>query len=189
MMIPGRLNTFLSATAVLSLLLLAGGCSSPDISDLDQWTQEVMARPGGRIEPLPEIKPYEAYTYKSAVEGKPDPFTLFYQQRPAQPEEIADTGLTREMEMEIRNRNREELEQFELDSLRMVGTLEDNAEMWGIIVDPDGIVHRVKVGNYVGRNIGKILNIYEDRIELREIIKNSQGRWEERQASLALNGQ
>jgi Tfp pilus assembly protein PilP len=90
------------------------------------------------------------------------------------------------MEMEIKTRNREELEEFELDSLRMVGTMEDTTDHWGIIVDTDGIVHRVSVGNYMGMNIGKIVNIFEDRIELREIVKNNQGRWEERQAALAL---
>ena len=173
------------AVAAAALLLLAG-CVNTDISDLDQWTQEVMQRPGGRIEPLPEIKPYEAYTYKAADEGKVDPFQLFDQQRQAQPEQVADAGLTQEMEMEIRNRNREELEQYELDSLKMVGTMQDEEDQWGIIVDPDGMVHRVQVGNYAGRNIGKIVNIYEDRIELREIIRNSQGRWEERQAAIAL---
>ncbi|MEX2352951.1 MAG: pilus assembly protein PilP [Gammaproteobacteria bacterium] len=174
---------------VLGTFLAVAGCVSNDISDLDQWTQEVMARPGGRIEPLPEMRPYEPYTYKSGAEGKVDPFQLFYRQRQARQDEVVDTGLTPEMEMEIKNRNREELEQFELDSLRMVGTLEDTQENWGIIVDPDGIVHRVRVGNYVGRNIGKIVNIFEDRIELREIVRNSQGRWEERQAAIALNEQ
>jgi type IV pilus assembly protein PilP len=179
----------LKTTRIFLLLgTVAGltGCVSYDKSDLDQWMAEMLARPGGRIEPLPEIKPYEAYVYKSAEEGRVDPFQLFYQQRPAQTEEVVDTGLTREMEMEIRNRNREELEQYELDSLQMVGTMEDDNEHWGIIVDPDGIVHRVNVGNYMGRNIGKIVNIFEDKIELREIIRNSQGRWEERQAALAL---
>lgn len=171
---------------LVSAVAIISGCVSNDISDLDQWTQEVLARPGGRIEPLPEMKPYEVYTYKSAAENKVDPFQLFYQQRQARPEEVVDTGLTSEMEMEIRNRNREELEQFELDSLRMVGTLQDQQEHWGIVIDPQGIVHRVTVGNYAGRNIGKIVNIFEDRIELREIIRNSQGRWEERQAALAL---
>jgi len=174
---------------LISTVLMLSACVSNDISDLDQWTQEVMARPGGRIEPLPEMKPYEAYTYKSAAENRVDPFQLFYQQRQARPEEVADTGLTSEMEMEIRNRNREELEQFELDSLRMVGTLQDTQENWGIVVDPGGMVHRVKVGNYAGRNIGKIVNIFEDRIELREIIRDSEGRWEERRAAIALNEQ
>jgi type IV pilus assembly protein PilP len=171
---------------LMPAVLVITGCVSNDISDLDQWTQEVLARPGGRIEPLPEIRPYEAYTYVSAAEGRIDPFQLFYQQRPAKTEDVADTGLTRELELEIKVRNREELEQYELDSLKMVGTMEDEEQLWGIIIDPDGIVHRVTVGNYAGRNIGKIVNIFEDRIELREIVRNSQGRWEERQAAIAL---
>ncbi len=176
------LRLFIVVTGVVFM----GGCVSPDISDLEQYIQEMLARPGGRIEPLPEIRPYEAYSYQCAEMDCVDPFQLFYEQRPPQQEEVVDTGLTREMEMEIKNRNREELEEYELDSLRMVGTMEDQAEHWGIVVDPDGIVHRVSVGNYMGRNIGKIVNIFEDRIELREIVRNNQGRWEERQAALAL---
>lgn len=171
---------------VLGGFILLSGCVSKDKSDLESWVAEVKTHPGGRIQPLPEIKPYEAYTYKSADEGSRDPFQPFYQKRQEQTENIADSGLTKEMEMEIQNRNREELEQFELDSLKMVGTLQDPNENWGIIRDPDGVVHRVKVGNYLGRNIGKIVNIFEDQIELREIVKNNDGRWEERQASIAL---
>jgi len=169
------------------LMLMIGGCVSSDISDLVQWTDEVMARPGGRIDPLPEIKPYEAYTYASGNLGAPDPFESFYQQRHTEVAEVDENaGLTKEMENELRNRNREELEQFELDSLRMVGIMEDENNKWGIISDPDGNVQFVKVGNYLGRNIGKIVNVFEDRIELREIIRNEQGRWEERPAAIAL---
>ena len=169
-----------------ALLVLLAGCASGDMSDLEAWVAEVMARPGGRIEPLPEIKPYEAYDYRAAEQGLRNPFRPFYETRAAEVENVADTGLTKEMEQEIKHRNREELEQFELDSLKMVGTMEDNNEQWGIILDPDGVVHRVKVGNYMGRNIGKITNIFEDHIELREIIKTPQGRWEERPAQIAL---
>ena len=167
-------------------LLGLGGCVSNDISDLDQYTQEVMARPGGRIEPIPEIKPYEAYAYQSGALNARDPFRLFFQKDEEALLEEEDSGLTKEMEDEIRHRNKEELEQFELDSLRMVGTMENEDFQWGIILDPDGAVHRIRVGNYMGRNTGKILNVFEDRIEVREIIRNSQGRWEERQAAIAL---
>lgn len=168
------------------LAVAVGGCVSKDKSDLEQWVKEVLARPGGRIDPLPEIKPYEAYTYKAADAGARDPFQPFYAQRKEEVTDVKDTGLTKEMEQEIKNRNREELEQFELDSLRMVGTIQDPDDNWGIIRDPGGVVHRVKVGNYIGRNIGKIVNIFEDKIELREIVQNSQGRWEERPAAIAL---
>lgn len=172
--------------AALAAVMVLPGCVSNDMSDLEGWVQEVLARPGGRIAPLPEIRPYEAYAYKSAGAGARDPFVPFYRQRAEEKSEVASTGLSAELEREIKNRNREELERFELDSLRMVGTIQSANENWGIITDPSGVVHRVKVGNYMGRNIGKIVNIFEDRIELREIIQNSQGRWEERQAALAL---
>lgn len=182
-----KLKRFVSGLLVLLAPVLLAGCSSADISDLESWIQEVLARPGGRIKPLPEIKPYEAYTYQSGNEGRRDPFESFYQQRREEITEVKqDAGLTQEMEREIKFRNREELEQFELDSLRMVGTMQNEGNNWGIIQDPDGTVHRVRVGNYLGRNIGKIVNIFEDRIELREIVQDTQGRWEERQAAIAL---
>lgn len=172
---------------LITALILVSGCVSSDKSDLVSWRDEVLARPGGRIEPLPEFKPYEAYAYKSGSEGLRDPFQAFYQQR-VEAETIVNqnAGLTGEQEREIRNRNREELEKYELDSLKMVGTMTNEGNSWGVIADPDGNVTRVRVGNYMGRNIGKIVNIFEDRIELREIIQNNQGRWEERQAAIAL---
>lgn len=172
---------------LLIVSVAVSGCVSSDKSDLERWVKDTLATPGGRIEPLPEFKPYEAYTYTCAEKGCRDPFDSFYQQRVAEEKNVDENaGLTAEMEREIRNRNREELEQYELDSLKMVGTLENEANLWGIIQDPDGNVTRVRVGNYMGRNIGKIVNIFEDRIELREIIQNNQGRWEERQQSIAL---
>jgi len=168
-------------------LLVVGGCVSRDISDLDRWTQEVLKRPGGRIEPLPEIKPYQAYAYQSAEKDARDPFTAFHQKKP--PDDIKeeeDLGLTAEMRREINERHRAVLAQSALDRLRMVGTIENAAEQWAIISDPGNTVHRVRVGNYMGRNIGKIVNIFEDRGELRDIGQGTGGRWEERQAAIVL---
>jgi len=172
------------AASVLALSL--AGCVSTDISDLESWVQDVLARPGGIIDPLPPFKPYEAYAYKSSTAGARDPFVPFYASRSEEKTKVAGSGLTKEQEWEMKDRSREELEQFELDSLRMVGTMKGEKENWGIIKDPSGVVHRVKTGNYLGRNIGKIVNIFEDRIELREIVLDSEGRGEERQASIAL---
>ena len=180
-----RLKAIWIVSFVCALLGL-GGCVSSDISDLDQYARDVLKRPGGRIEPIPEIKPYEAYAYQSAAQNARDPFKLYYQKDEETLVEEQDSGLTKEMEDEIKHRNKEELEQFELDSLRMVGTMENEEFQWGIVQDPDGVVHQIRVGNYLGRNTGKILNVFEDRIEVREIVRNSQGRWEERQAAIAL---
>ncbi len=183
-----QINKFIQAVICLLAISFLAGCVSTDISDLENQVSEIMARPGGRIEPLPEIKPYEAYTYESGQENAKNPFKLFYViSKPEITDDVVvDDGLTEEMEREIRNRNREELEQFELDSLRMVGTIDNESNNWAIVLDPDGVVHRVKVGNYIGSNIGKIINIYEDKIDLREIVQDSSGRWEERESALAL---
>ena len=174
---------FLLVTAGLAL----GGCVNRDKTDLENYVAEVLSRKGGQIEPLPPIKPYARYLYQSADKQLRDPFTPF-QELEAQKEEVAPAtdALQQAFADEIMAHNREELEAFELDSLRMVGTLRDNDELWGIIRDNAGTVHRVQIGNYLGRNFGKILDIQEDRIDLREIVKDADGRWEERQASLAL---
>ncbi len=177
--------------AILVCLIIASslsGCVSRDISDLENQVSQLMARPGGRIEPLPEIKPYEAYAYESGQLGRKNPFQPFFEVVAPSLDDTGDSGdgLTEEMQREIMNRNREELEQFELGCLRMVGTIDNETNNWAIVLAPDGVVHRVKVGNYLGANIGKITNIYEDRVELREIVQDSSGRWEEREAALAL---
>jgi type IV pilus assembly protein PilP len=183
-----QINRFIQAVICLLAVSFLSGCVSRDISSLEDQVAEIMARPGGRIEPLPEIKPYEAYAYQSGNEDARNPFKLFYviSKPEITDDAIVDDGLTEEMEREIRNRNREELEQFELDSLRMVGTIDNQSNNWAIVLDPNGVVHRVRVGNYIGANIGKVINIYEDRVELREIVQDSGGRWEERESALAL---
>lgn len=189
MKLPEKNNRIFAVLAVSAAMML-GGCVSRDMSDLENYAAEVLSRKGGRIEPLPPIKPYERYLYRAGELGSRSPFTSFMDEE----EQVAEIAQVNDAEQqrfanEILTHNREELENFELDSLRMVGVLENAESLWGIVRDNGGVVHRVSVGNYVGRNYGKITNIQEDRIDIREIVKDSQGRWEERSASLALIGE
>ena len=183
-------NRYIRLTIVVLAILGVAGCVSSDMSDLKKQVSDIMSRPGGRLEPLPEIKPYEAYIYESGKLGARNPFKRFYvvEQSLAIEESDGpvDDGLTEEMRSEIQNRNREELEGFELDSIKMVGTLQNDENYWGIVIDPGGVVHRVKTGNYIGLNIGKIISIEEEQIEVREIIKDNSGRYGERKALLPL---
>ena len=183
-------NRYIRLTVVVLAILGIAGCVSSDISDLETQVSKIMSKPGGPLEPLPEIKPYEAYVYESGKSEARNPFKRFYvvEQSLAieESEGPVDDGLTEEMRNEIQNRNREELERFELDSIKMVGTLQNEDNHWGIVIDPDGIVHRVKTGNYIGLNIGKITSIEEEQIEVREIIKDNSGRYGERKALLPL---
>ncbi len=185
-----QLNNLLRIIIVFLVCFCVTGCVSSNMSDLEQQVSVIMSRPGGGIDPIPEIKPYAAYVYESGKSGARNPFKRFYIQEQSialeKRQGPVDDGLTEEMRNEIQNRNREELERFELDGLRMVGTLQNEENNWGIVIDPNGIVHRVRTGNYLGLNIGKITSIAEEEIEVREIIKDSSGRYEERMATLPL---
>ncbi len=170
----------------LSILLLASlllaGCEASDMSDLQAYAKEVLSRKGSRIAELPPVEPYEVYTYASA--DAVDPFEPFFQEQEKPtpgPGESTGNGLSPNFD-----RNKEELENYALDSLRMLGTLELDSELWAIIRSPDGIIHRIQTGNFIGRNYGKIVAIYEDSIELNEIVEDGQGGWQERTAGLAL---
>ena len=180
-------SIFTTTLCAFSLVTLPG-CVSRDKTDLEDYASEILSRPGGRIEPLPPIKPYKRYLYTAGTEGLRDPFQSFSARKRNEPVvPVPDDPSQIEWNTEVQTHNREELEESELDALRMVGILKSNDELWGIIRANDGTVHRVQVGNYMGSNYGKILNIQEDRIDLREIVKDSRGRWEERQATLVLS--
>lgn len=165
---------------MLSVALLSG-CAKQDMNDLRAFVEEVKQRPPGRIEPLPEIKEVETHSYSSS--DLRNPFA---------PEKVQETetniaqgsGLTPDF-----NRRKEELEQFPLDSLRMVGTLDKEEFVWALIRTNDGTIHTVKEGNYIGLNYGKIDRISEEKLELTEIIQDGQGGYIERQATVALGGE
>ncbi len=171
-----RLLRLLAAAVLLTL----GGCGGGSMSDLERYVSEVLSRPGGKIEPIPPLEPYVVYTYQSSDDV--DPFEPFFQEAP-EPTTVAGDGGGPAPDP---NRNKEELEGYSLDSLRMMGTLEQDETVWGIVRTPDGAIHRVQSGNYMGRNHGKITHISEEKIELTEIVADSQGRWQERPAGLAL---
>lgn len=171
----------LALLAIVAGTGLTGCLPEKSMSDLQNYVSEMLARPGQRPEELPPIKPYVIYAYQS-VDGV-DPFEPFYVEPPEPPQsdKPAGSGLKPDT-----TRNQEELEQHALDSLRMMGTLELGDGIWGIVRSPDSVIHRVQVGNYVGRNYGKIIGISEESIDLMEIVPDGQGGWVEREASLAL---
>ncbi len=162
----------LAAIGIIALLLSA--CAR-DMDDLERWVEQVKARPAGEIEPLPEVEPYETFEY--SAHDLRSPFT------PGRVEQPESTG---EGPRPDPDRPREPLEGFSLDSLDMVGTFELGGEKWGLIRDPDGLIHRVQPGNYMGRNYGHIIEVTESRIRLVELVPDGSGGWMERDASLTL---
>jgi len=156
------------------------GCGNDDFSDLNRYLSEVKARPKEPIKPLPEIKVIEPFMFKP--EGLRDPFKPLEQPEQAEGADVsAGSGIKPDT-----TRRKEELEAFPLDGLRMVGTVDMKSSLWGLIKASDGTVYRVKVGNYMGKNYGKIIRIVSDKIELMEIVPDKPGTWHEQPASIAL---
>ena len=171
----------------LSLAILLGavaalpGCSR-DISDLQQEINKIKQRPAAAIEPVPEMKPFEAYTYPETTAGLRSPFEdLRFGRAAEQPRQAQDSGPSPDP-----SRPREALEEFPLDALRMVGTIQRDGLLWGLIRDPGGLIHRVQPGNYMGQNHGRIVALSDQEVSLVELVPNGQGGWMERQASLAV---
>lgn len=173
-------STNLRSIVSLALLVLSAtisGCGG-DSDDLQAYIEEVKARKTKDIEPIPQIKPYEAFLYVDA--GRRDPFANA-------PKLKAATGALGAL-IDPR-RNREPLEEFPLDSLRLVGTLSIREQRFALVRDPTGVVHRVTVGNYLGQNYGKITMIAESEVGLREIIPDGFGGYLERQATITTSVQ
>ena len=165
-----RIRALLAATLGATLL---AGCGA-DKSDLEAWVAEVKSRKSTAIEPIPQMKQYEAFTY---VPGdRRDPFTM------VEPEQqSASTGPQPD-----KDRNKEPLEEFPLDALRMVGTITAAGRTFALVKAPDGVIHRVTIKDHMGQNYGEITQISEAEVTLLELVPDGFGGWVQRPATIAL---
>jgi len=173
--------TRLGVALCASVLLVAAlsGCSG-GMSDLEQYVEQTKARPGGRIEPIPEIQPHEVYVYPG---HERDPFDASVIARRTAPDRPVSTStITIDP-----NRPQEYLESFPLDTLRMVGTLEQDGTDWALVRTPDRTIQRVTIGNYMGQNHGRITGISESGVDMTEIVPDGFGGYMERDSSIALS--
>jgi type IV pilus assembly protein PilP len=161
--------------AVLTAAALSFGCAASVDDELHAYVDDVKARPGGRIDPLPQIRPYETFRYSAEEIRSP-----FLPDRPNSPSSIA--GPKPRLE-----RNKEYLEQFPLDTLTMVGTLDRQGLTFGLLRTQDGMVHRVTSGNYIGQNEGRIVAIAEAEINLEEMVPDGIGGFYTRSADIGLS--
>jgi len=164
-------KSWLLIGAICALSSVLSGCTSKD-EELEQFILETKKEPGGRVEPLPELKPYESYAYESS--SLRSPFMP------------GGSGGGPGVRPDSR-RNREFLEQFSLDTLRMVGTLRLSDRTYGLVKTKDGLVHRVLPGNYMGQADGRVTEISASKISVVEIVPDGLGGYIERTAALALN--
>ena len=148
------------------------------LSDLVAFTESVKARPKPEIEPLPTIKPAESFEYTASETVKP------FSELNVIPKIKASLEIA--PVLPDQGRLREPLEYFPLDSLRMVGTLEQSQQMYAVVFAPDDTVHQLKKGNYAGTQLGEVIEISAGEVVLEETVQRKNGQWEKRKVSLAL---
>ena len=163
--------------ALLAFIFLGLAACDPDMDDLDAYIVAKIAEQGEGAEKLPEITPYEVFTYIADAEGLRSPFTPDTPQAAGQPGGIGGPDP---------NRIREHLENFSLDTMRMVGTLDFGENTYGLVQTSDGLIHRVLPGNFMGQNDGRVIDIAEAEINLIEIISDGIGGYIERDAAVGL---
>jgi type IV pilus assembly protein PilP len=168
------------ALLVAGAMSLLAGCADDGLDEVRSFVQTAHADKKPRVEPLPELKVQETFLYNPA--DLADPFSAV-NLRPQGIAGKAGGGGPRPDP----NRRKEPLEDYPLDSLKMVGTLQRGKQYWAVIQAPDGTVQRVKSGDHMGQNFGMITKITDEKIEVIELIQGSLGDWVEREASLALS--
>lgn len=174
------MNTEQNNTArlcAIALLALSVVACSKDNHDLYEFIETTKSSNVGSVKPIPQFKPYESFSYSAS--DLRDPFV-------ANTELDEDSGTVADGPKPDDVRTKQPLEFFPLDTLAMVGTLEQGDNRWGLIKDPQNAVYRVKLGNYMGKNEGRIVEITETDIILIEIIPDGIGGYIERDASIAI---
>lgn len=165
-------------TALLGMALLLVGCSGSRHEELQAYIAETLAKPSGEIEPIPTFKPYKPYKYSATALRSPF--------EPPQVAAAADNDYGKVTVAPDENRPKEFLEGIGFASLSMVGILERDGIIWGLVHDGRGGIHRVTLGNYLGKNHGKIISLTRSQINVVEIVPDGKNGWVERPRTLAL---
>lgn len=166
----------------VSLALLLSACSSGDqYADINIFMEGVKAQPVGSIAPLPEFDSYQAFSYSTA--NRRSPFEPPIIVAPKSEEQKRNVGIK-----PPQDHVKQYLEKYSLAALSMVGTLEQDGNMWALIEDGDQGVHRVQVGDYLGASWGQVESINDTRVDITEIVSDGAGGWLRRPRTIELQG-
>jgi len=155
-------------------------CSGEQHSDLKKELTDMTKDLRGRVDSLPQVRPYEPVPYQA--ENEIDPF------RPSRIELAVAGGVGGQAasgKQPDLDRPREPLESYPLESIQMVGSLTQGRETFGLVKAGPNL-YRVRKGNYMGQNFGVITGIDEVQISLKELLQEGSGEWVERASSLQL---
>ena len=164
-----------------SVALLVGLCGcggGQGFVDLDGFIEDVRLKSPGSIEPVPAFTPLPVFSYDAASLRSPflPPHGAGFAAQ--------DTGRARVSPDPLRVRH--PLERFAVEQFVMVGTMA-NAAGASVLLRVAGGVHRLQVGDYLGRDDGRIVSISEARVDLLEIVADGENAWREQPRTISLN--
>jgi type IV pilus assembly protein PilP len=165
-----RRGLTIAAVAVVAL----AGCGGESHQDLRAWMAAQGANVKGKLEPLPQMKPYEPFAYNAF--DLPDPF---------KPRKIEPQKGASKLAPDLARR-KEPLESYPLESLNMVGTLEKGKAVYALVRTPEKDLYQVRQGNYLGQNYGVITGVTDGEIRVKELVQDGAGDWTERSSTLQL---
>ena len=172
----------LYVACLVALVLPLQGCDSSGEDELRQWMANERAQTKSRVTPLTEPKQFQPALYTAEDGTEPfNPIKLTQALR-RDSAQVASNAALIAPEMA---RRKEPLEAFPLDTMSMVGSLNKVGHPTALL-KVDKLLYQVQVGAYLGQNYGRITEITETGIQLREIVQDATGDWIERNASLAL---
>ena len=158
----------------LAAVLLLAGCGGESHQDLRAWMAEQGKGVKGKLEPLPQMKPYEPFTYNAF--DLSDPF---------KPRKIEPNRGSSKLAPDT-SRRKEPLEAFPLESLTMVGSMQQGKSTFALVRTTERDVYQVRVGNYLGQDYGVVTAVTDSEIRLRELVQDSAGDWTERNSTLLI---
>ncbi len=164
---------------LLACLAVLAACGGEQFGDLKKELNDMTKDLRGRVDPLPQVRPYEPVAYQA--ENEVDPF------RPSRIEvtQKGDKETVAGRPGPNFDRPKEPLEAFPLESIQMVGSLTQGRETFGLVKAGPNL-YRVHKGNYMGQNFGVITGIDEAQISLQELVQEGSGEWVERASALQL---
>ncbi len=168
------------SSVVFAAALLAA-CGGDEHQDIKAWMVEVSKDMHGRVQPIPEIKPFPIVSYDAG--DLPEPFSSG---KVVPEKRTGGGGIQPDFD-----RPKEPLEAYPLESLKMVGVVRKSKALHALI-QVDGAVHQVRFGNHLGQSFGVITSITDAQVSVKELVQDPSGQtadWVERIATLQLQDQ
>lgn len=172
----------LSMVLGASCLAVLAGCTTSGQDELQAWMLSERNAIKPQVKPISEPTKFTPQTYSG--EQMMSPFSgekLASVMRGSPSTVVVNSAL---IQPEL-NRRKQPLEAYPLDAMSMVGSIRSQGQLVAL-VKVENLLYQVRAGSYLGQNYGRVNNITETEVTLREIVQDSAGEWTERSAALQI---